>query len=1604
MKNRLLIRFKKITSYVIALSMIALSFPLIPAAQAVGTHTVTIGSQAASNGSSINVPISASNFANTVAGMDFTVQYDPTLLAYTGLTQNAISGHGTLTTGTSTNTVIMNWFDSVALSLDSGAIVTLNFTVISASTTNANLIFSGTPGLSDAIGDPISPASFVNGVISLNPASNIATVTSGAYTVSSGGTSSETITGVPYGTSKATFLATLTKSEINQTWNSTGISDPVVTGNTLVVTAQDGSTTVTYTVTAALNSAKAITAFTIANQIGETTINESAHTITVNMPYGTNPAALVASFTTTGSSVAIGTTTQASGVTANNFTSPVTYIVTAANSTTQNYVVTVNVAANPAKAITAFSFASPPATGVIDENAKTIAITVPFGTSKTALVASFTTTGYSVKVGTTTQTTGVTANNFTNPVTYTVTAADATTQTYVVTVTVAANTAKAITAFDLTSPATTGVINEGAHTISLTVPYETDVTTLVPTITITGESISPASGVSSNFTSPVTYTVTAADSSTQAYVVTVNFAAPSTIATVTSETYTVNNASSTIIGISYATASSTFLAAITKGESHQTWNISGLANPVVTGNTLVVTAQDGTTVKTYTLTAALNPAKDITSFSFSEGAGTITGTNIAVGVPFGTVVSALVPTIVLSGGTVSPLSGVAQDFANPVTYTVTAADSSTKVYTVTVTIAPDPIETAFNAISSTLRSSSGIVNNLNTVTSYNYTNFSGLYFEKRTDVTASTTAIGSITFNSSLDLSNDETKTFLQNLGTKMDANTTGMISLDFTGETASTTLKGASATIKFYGLNNLGFNASSTADEINSKLVAFEDDGVTPIDISTLVPSPGTYLGACEVGGGCYVFTVGVNHFTGYQIDNTAPTNQNAVFASSVSKKGGTAVTIVSSGDVTNNIWFAPSGTSVFVASATTTKAVNGTSTSILAPATEGTYKLYVVDSVGNVSVASNVTLTVDDTAPTIVIGAPSIASTNSGPITYTITYGGADTVTLANGNITLNTTDTATGTISVTGTGTTTRTVTISGITGNGTLGISVAAATASDSAGNTALAAGPSTTFIVDNIAPTVTKIGDDSIDVTIASSMDDILTFSETLSTAGKTAVQNALTIGADKAITYSWDASSTILTITGHATDLTTFANDVMANVTDVAGNSAILRLIDSDLDGDQIAPDESGDVTVSTTTPEVVITNPTQAVDVTIGSEIEHPTINVSSFIGSNGTGTLPAINITSANANNTTVAIPASTTVTSADATWDGVITAPTVTTVVIPATSGQTKTFSTAIQVGFTGAKLSFDNAVKILLPGQADKRAGYIRDGIAFTEITTTCGENSQTWANANLGTDGDCKINSGSDLVIWTKHFTSFATYTQTTNNTGGGGGGGAPAASCTSVVYGDWGSCFSGVQYRNILSQTPLGCSITTNQRVEASRSCLLTNDPAGQNVGAQASSTETIRVTAEEKELTSRIDSKLIKRLAGRILLQVERFGQAWYLDAISLSRFYLADGQSAYSALRKFGLGIKNVDLNKIPVALDSALPSNYSTSTISVSSSLVNRLKGRIVIQVENHGEAWYINPTNGQRYYLANGEAAYQIMRNLSLGISDINIRKITVGSWE
>ena len=110
-----------------------------------------------------------------------------------------------------------------------------------------------------------------------------------------------------------------------------------------------------------------------------------------------------------------------------------------------------------------------------------------------------------------------------------------------------------------------------------------------------------------------------------------------------------------------------------------------------------VTAMNGTTAQ-YMVEAVVHDAdneKSILSFTIDDVEGEIDELNktVTVQLPQGIDVTELVPTIVVSeGATVNPASGEAQDFTNPVTYTVTAMNGTTAEYTVSVVVEGGTLE------------------------------------------------------------------------------------------------------------------------------------------------------------------------------------------------------------------------------------------------------------------------------------------------------------------------------------------------------------------------------------------------------------------------------------------------------------------------------------------------------------------------------------------------------------------------------------------------------------------------------------------------------------------------------------------------------------------------------------------------------------------------------------------------------------------------------------------------------------------------------------------------------------------------------------------------
>ena len=171
---------------------------------------------------------------------------------------------------------------------------------------------------------------------------------------------------------------------------------------------------------------------------------------------------------------------------------------------------------------------------------------------------------------------------------------------------------------------------------------------------------------------------------------------------------------------------------------------------------------------------------------------------------------------------------------------------------------------------------------------------------------------------------------------------------------------------------------------------------------------------------------------------------------------------------------------------------------------------------------------------------------------------------------------------------------------------------------------------------------------------------------------------------------------------------------------------------------------------------------------------------------------------------------------------------------------------------------------------------------------------------------------------------------------------------------------------------------------------------------------------------------------------SGKIFLQVEANGEAWYVNPTDGNRYYMGRPNDAFSLMRTLGLGISEENIAQIPIGYvtlsgtDSdgdGLTNDFETAigtslfnpdsdnddfsdkteilswhdpkgnkTLKTNTGLINNLKGRILIQTEKNGEAWYLNPSDSKRYYLGRPADAFQVMRELGIGITNANLNAL------
>lgn len=128
--------------------------------------------------------------------------------------------------------------------------------------------------------------------------------------------------------------------------------------------------------------------------------------------------------------------------------------------------------------------------------------------------------------------------------------------------------------------------------------------------------------------------------------------------------------------------------------------------------------------------------------------------------------------------------------------------------------------------------------------------------------------------------------------------------------------------------------------------------------------------------------------------------------------------------------------------------------------------------------------------------------------------------------------------------------------------------------------------------------------------------------------------------------------------------------------------------------------------------------------------------------------------------------------------------------------------------------------------------------------------------------------------------------------------------------------------------------------------------------------------------------LSTSVASDISARLAGKLLLQVEDRGRIWYVDFNN--KRHEVTFSNALSLFETLALGISNKDLNSIP-----------KNGEIR-SSATGNRLRGKLLLQVEDKGRIWYVD-FNGKRWEVTWANLM-DLFKSLALGITDKDLGEI------
>jgi hypothetical protein len=173
------------------------------------------------------------------------------------------------------------------------------------------------------------------------------------------------------------------------------------------------------------------------------------------------------------------------------------------------------------------------------------------------------------------------------------------------------------------------------------------------------------------------------------------------------------------------------------------------------------------------------------------------------------------------------------------------------------------------------------------------------------------------------------------------------------------------------------------------------------------------------------------------------------------------------------------------------------------------------------------------------------------------------------------------------------------------------------------------------------------------------------------------------------------------------------------------------------------------------------------------------------------------------------------------------------------------------------------------------------------------------------------------------------------------------------------------------------------------------------------------------------------------EKISGMVLLP-KKNGEAWYINPDNGKRYFLNRPTEAFQIMRKQGIGATDENLSRIqpstlhlsgedsdndglPDAFEKAvgtdpdqpdtdkdgyddkqeLENGYNPAggdKLNYDKNFADKHQGKILLQTEKNGEAWYI--ADQRRYFLGRPLDAFEIMKNLSLGLTEDTLDKISI----